>query len=265
MAITSEDIQNQSFSIDRKGYDVDEVDVFLEHVADEIDALNARIAELESGADFEEVNDPFAPSAIEETIDEAPEAAYTDEDLNERDQRIQELENQLREKKANDSAISQALIIAQRTADDTIARAEVQADQIIADANDRADDIIARANATKQEIITETKQLDDDCEAMRDKFQDILKDFINDATNKLADISDANLMTSAHARRSNYEAELADASAKVAAASAKDYVTPTFGGSVTQATTAMPMSSMAGDRDLSGFGDASVDEFDIDD
>ena len=37
MAITASDIHNQSFSIDRKGYDVDEVDVFLEHVADEID------------------------------------------------------------------------------------------------------------------------------------------------------------------------------------------------------------------------------------
>ena len=47
MAITAEDIHNQSFAIDRKGYDVDEVDVFLEHVADEIDYLNDRIAELE--------------------------------------------------------------------------------------------------------------------------------------------------------------------------------------------------------------------------
>ena len=44
MAITSEDIQNQSFSIDRKGYDVDEVDVFLEHVADEIDLLTASLS-----------------------------------------------------------------------------------------------------------------------------------------------------------------------------------------------------------------------------
>ncbi len=47
MAITSAEIHNQSFSIDRKGYDVDEVDVFLEHVADEIDALNEQIASLQ--------------------------------------------------------------------------------------------------------------------------------------------------------------------------------------------------------------------------
>ena len=42
MAITSAEIHNQSFSIDRKGYDVDEVDVFLEHVADEIDGMTPR-------------------------------------------------------------------------------------------------------------------------------------------------------------------------------------------------------------------------------
>ena len=46
MAITSEDIQQQSFKIERRGYDVDEVDVFLEHVSDEIDALNDEIAHL---------------------------------------------------------------------------------------------------------------------------------------------------------------------------------------------------------------------------
>ena len=36
MAITSADIQNQSFKIERRGYDVDEVDVFLERVASEM-------------------------------------------------------------------------------------------------------------------------------------------------------------------------------------------------------------------------------------
>ena len=46
MAITSSDIQNQSFKIERRGYDVDEVDVFLERVASEIDELNDEIARL---------------------------------------------------------------------------------------------------------------------------------------------------------------------------------------------------------------------------
>ena len=43
MALTSNDVNNQSFSIERKGYDVGQVDDFLEIVANEFDALNAEI------------------------------------------------------------------------------------------------------------------------------------------------------------------------------------------------------------------------------
>jgi DivIVA domain-containing protein len=68
MAITAEDIHNQSFAIDRKGYDVDEVDVFLEHVADEIDYLNDRIAQLEE--ELEEARNAEPETIIvEETIE----------------------------------------------------------------------------------------------------------------------------------------------------------------------------------------------------
>ncbi len=48
MAITASDIHNQSFSIDRKGYDVDEVDVFLEHVADEIETCSSSMSPTRS-------------------------------------------------------------------------------------------------------------------------------------------------------------------------------------------------------------------------
>lgn len=47
MAITCVDIMDISFSISRKGYDVDEVDVFLERVAEEVDALNTKISAME--------------------------------------------------------------------------------------------------------------------------------------------------------------------------------------------------------------------------
>ena len=40
MAITSSDIQNQGFTINKNGYTVEEVDDFLEYVSDEIDTLN---------------------------------------------------------------------------------------------------------------------------------------------------------------------------------------------------------------------------------
>lgn len=282
MAITSLDIQNQSFSIDRKGYDVDEVDIFLEHVADEIDILNNRIAELEDALEEAKAagaaanagagsgEDPFAPTTTPETSDAAldskgasgtaaAEAAALNE---EQEKRIDELEKQLNEKRANDSAISQALIIAQRTADDTIARAEVEAEGIINAAKEKADEIVAGANADKQDIINESKQLDTECEEIRGRFQDMLKDFINDATNKLADISDASLMASAHARRDALEAS----SSVAAQASAQSYVTPVLeGGDAPVATAAVAHASATPERDLSGFGDAEINDIDIDD
>ena len=67
MAITSEEIHNQSFTVDRKGYDVDEVDVFLEHVAAEIDGLNAEIDSLL--AQVEELQAQLQEPAFDEPMD----------------------------------------------------------------------------------------------------------------------------------------------------------------------------------------------------
>jgi cell division initiation protein len=266
MAITSEDIQNQSFNIDRKGYDVDEVDVFLEHVADEIDALNARIAELEAQLDgagdtddsyagFETVAmDPVDLAAEEDGLESVEEEDF------ETSARIADLERQLSEKKANDKAIAQALVIAQRTADETIAKADDEADAIVADARAEASRIIADANADKQEILDEMRKLDEDCEEMRGRFQTVLKDFISDATTKLADISDASIMASAHAR-SNKSQPRGDSPAYQAAS---NYVTPVFSADNTVAAPATP-TAYANDRDLSGYGDAAVNDLEFDD
>ena len=89
MAITAAEIHNMSFSIDRKGYDVDEVDVFLEHVADEIDAMNNQIAQLEGQLD--DRFDGFDTPAHIEPV----QAGVSDQVLAEKDARIAELERQL--------------------------------------------------------------------------------------------------------------------------------------------------------------------------
>ena len=114
MAITSAEIHNQSFSIDRKGYDVDEVDVFLEHVADEIDGLNQQIASLQSqiGEDtfagfdrpatfddevFDEPEPEHAAEQDDQPADSIDPAILAEKDaaIAERDARIAELEKQL--------------------------------------------------------------------------------------------------------------------------------------------------------------------------
>lgn len=66
MTITSTDINNQRFSIDRKGYDVDEVDVFLERVAEEIDEMNRALAEAQAG---EAIAAPAAEGPTFEELD----------------------------------------------------------------------------------------------------------------------------------------------------------------------------------------------------
>lgn len=197
MAITAAEIHNMSFSIDRKGYDVDEVDVFLEHVADEIDAMNNQIAQLEGQLD--DRFDGFDTPAHIEPV----QAGVSDQVLAEKDARIAELERQLEAKKADDNAIAQALIIAQRSADEIMANANAQAAGTIQDAKDEAQRILDRVENEKQEVLDAIKKLEDDREDARDEYQDLLKDFISDATRKLAEIGgdlSSSAYASAHAR-----------------------------------------------------------------
>ena len=171
MAITSAEIHNQSFSIDRKGYDVDEVDVFLEHVADEIDGMNAQIAQLENQLDDRKFEGFDTPARVE-----APVVVTDDAALAEKDARIADLERQLEAKKADDNAIAQALIIAQRSADEILAKANANATETIQDARDEAQRIIDRANTDRQDVIDAIRKLQDDREDAREEYADLLKE-----------------------------------------------------------------------------------------
>ena len=177
MAITASDIHNQSFSIDRKGYDVDEVDVFLEHVADEIDILNDTIAHLQDQLEADRFSGFDAPAASTVAITEV--AAY-DAQLAQKDAIIADLERQLSDKRADDNAIAQALIIAQRSADEILAKANANATETIQDARDEAQRIIDRANTDRQDVIDAIRKLQDDREDAREEYADLLKDIISD-------------------------------------------------------------------------------------
>ena len=183
MAITAADIENQSFSISKKGYDVDEVDVFLEHVANEIDALNKLVVSLRSGKD----NDSDVIEAVENNVSEGEDLS-TSEQLSEKDKLISELKARLEDKDANDAAISQALIVAQRSADEIIAGANAKAEATISDAHEEADRIVSRAEAEKDSIMEAISRLEKDKEGTRSGFADMLKDFIEDANEKLSSL-----------------------------------------------------------------------------
>lgn len=269
MAITAEDIHNQSFSIDRKGYDVDEVDVFLERVADEVDAMNKQIADLQNQVDDARFSGFDEPARIAEDDTASETAAFAPVDqgapaseASDLKARIADLEQQLVEKAANDNAIAQALIVAQRSADDVVSKAKSEASSIVKDAEDEADRIVSKAESDRQKVIDSIKKLEEEREDVCSDYRDMLSDFIGDASRKLADIDKGSgrfSVASAHARP-------ADAPASEVASSASDataYSMPLTSGSVFAA----PASAAAGgfmDKDLSGFGDAD-DDFDFDD
>lgn len=253
MALTSTDIQNQSFSIDRKGYDVDEVDVFLEHVSHELDDMNALIEQLQSdGGRFDGFDTP------------APEPVVDTTAIEERDARIAELQRQLQEKEADGNAIAQALIIAQRSADEIVANANADAERTRQDAEEEAARILEKANGEKQKVLDAIKKLEEDREDARGEYQELLGDFIESASKKLAEISDGVVPAATQAKhtsstrtRSSNQAPIRSGSAATGASSVSAataaYTTPQTSPVVVTPTTPTPSKV---EKDFSGFGDA---------
>ncbi len=280
MAITAADINNQSFSIERKGYNVDEVDVFLERVASEIDELNNTVASLEKKleeARRKEAEAAKKPAAAEKPekkeVPEASEAANMPETsadeiklkydvlVAQKDDMISDLTHQLDEKKANDAAISQALIIAQRSADEIVDRANVQADETIQDARDEATRILNRANNDRQAVIDTIHKLEDEREDAREEYQDILRDFIADATRKLADLG----AMSVNDGQGDREGDIQDSTEISPDQSSAEFlpidaVQGEVDANFDDTGAAAPVASVY-EKDLSGFGDADDFEF----
>ncbi|MDO5043344.1 MAG: DivIVA domain-containing protein [Slackia sp.] len=283
MAITSEEIHNQSFTVDRKGYDVDEVDVFLEHVAAEIDGLNAeideltaRLHELEGGvsyADDEPMDmdaafaEPALPVQADDEANDESERTLTSE---EKDERIAELERRLTEKENDASAIANALVVAQRSAKEVIDAANGEAKRIKADAEADAADIIDRANAEKARIEDAIDELDRSHKETCETYAEALRAFIDDANNKLDDVEDELAKKDgkkrAHARFSSPAQAPVHKAVPTGAtgAVAPSYTAPVSAAPATPVTIPVTPKPSTVEKDLSGYGDAS-DAFDLGD
>ncbi|MGI6045463.1 MAG: DivIVA domain-containing protein [Eggerthellaceae bacterium] len=302
MGITVEEINNQSFSIERKGYDVDEVDVFLERVADGVAEMNAEIEQLKTQLEdarrnLELANQETAPAEdisqdatvaipltpapeTEETSFDSESAVATIDDrvLADKDARIAELERELQEKKADDSAIAQALIAAQRTADETINRSKREAAGIIKDAEDDAARIANKAEAERSRVLDAIKKLEDERDETRADYRDMLSNFIADATRKLGSIEESVVHSSLSNARAVANAdddndktgmiepvaieEESEEEIDVREQRSHEYTTPQPSGEET-VVPATPKRSFV-EKDLSGFGDAEND-IDLDD
>ena len=288
MAITADEIRKYPLSIEKKGYHMEEVDQLLDRVAEEIDDLTATIADLRSQLENRPVVEvpAAAPAAAAPAVDESAHleqmanlrAAFEQQMNAERAAaanaaaqaaaKIADLEAAVADAKADGNAIAQALIIAQRSADEILSNANAQAVQIIDDAKEDASAILARAEEDKQAVEDEIDNLLNDREDARASYQDLLRNFITDATNKLAAIAEKD---GAHAKPAVAAAPAAapavvtdpSMTGRVATraiparqVSAETYVTPQTAAAIPVAATPTPSKVT---KDLSGFGDADAD------
>jgi len=124
MKVTALDIHQKEFGHGMRGYKEDEVDDFLDAVATEVDRLTRETAAL-----------------TERTREAEAKAAGLDAERN---------------------AINSALLIAQRSADEMMAKAEDEVAKIINEAELKASQIVHEALASKRELLGEIKRLKDE-------------------------------------------------------------------------------------------------------
>ena len=177
MAITPADIEQQTFSPSKHGYDTEEVDAFLEQISSEVDAMlqkiadlkgrlnsseqqlaaaNAQIASLQESANATQL---AAPAPVAPAPAPAPAA-----DLS-----------------VSERQISQVLIVAQQSADKLVAEARDNAERIRNEADQKAREVIRQALAEKQNELDEIDRLKQSREDFRGEYKKLLQHFMDDA------------------------------------------------------------------------------------
>lgn len=134
MAVTIQLIETKEFKIVPRGYDPEEVDLFLDEIVDEMEAMQKEM-KLQRAAGADERRAP-APQA-----QAAPKPAGTDE------------------------TIRAMLVNAQRICDETVAEAKKQAQSILSDAQRDADNLVLEARA-------EARRLEESMETLRSAVAD---------------------------------------------------------------------------------------------
>ncbi|OUP08667.1 DivIVA domain-containing protein [Collinsella sp. An2] len=164
MAITPADIQAQTFSEAKRGYDPAEVDVFLEHVSAEVDAMLSKIVDLKNRLDAAEQQLADAQAQLASQPVTAPAPVQPSISASERQ-------------------ISAALISAQQTAEAIINDAQQNAERIANEADAKARDVIRQALQEKQEEIKEIDRLKASREEFKAEYIKLIQHFMDDAQN----------------------------------------------------------------------------------
>lgn len=180
MAITVKDIHEKEFSKQVRGYSIDEVDDFLDELAEqmevmikenrealaEAEAAKAELAQLKA----EKPATVAAPIVVAEEpksiVAVAPAQPVQQSAAIDEPQYFKNLETTLRE----------TLISAQRLADETVADARKKANAMIASAEEQAANVTAAAKAEVETHKSEAEELKKAAEDYRARFLRLLED-----------------------------------------------------------------------------------------
>ena len=165
MAITPADIQAQTFSEAKRGYDPAEVDVFLETLSSEVDAMLAKIVDLKGRLTATEQQLADAQAQLAQAVPAAPVAAPAPDFS------------------AQERQISAALIAAQQTAETIVNDANENAERIRNEADAKAREVIRQALTEKQAELEEIDRLKASREEFKAEYLKLIQHFMDDAQN----------------------------------------------------------------------------------
>lgn len=165
--LTTADVEQKTFSTALRGYDLDEVDDFLDEIVTTIRALNEQLDEARAAADASAVVAP-APTAEPAAIVEPEPAIEPETELEAAPEPESIVEAPVRE--IDESAIGRALIAAQTAADRLLEDARGEAGKIVEEAQSEADSWSAERDAKRRAAEAEIARLTDRVASIRSEL-----------------------------------------------------------------------------------------------
>ena len=178
MAITPADIEQQTFSPSKHGYDTEEVDNFLEQLSSEVDAMLQKIADLKGRLNNAEEQLAASQAQVANLEERVAANAAAPAVTMAAPMQAQPADSGLH---PSESQISKVLIVAQQSADKMVEEARENADRIRTDAETKAREVIRQALAEKQSELDEIDRLKASREEFRGEYKKLLQHFMDDA------------------------------------------------------------------------------------
>lgn len=139
METSPQAIREIEFTLVKKGYDPDEVDAFRSDVAEALESAQTHAAQMESRARAAVSRLQEASSQVQALREGTPSGGHA-------------------QPSAGDAeVISRTLMLAQRTADNTVAEARNEAEQITKNARDEASSVLENARSTAATLVDEAR------------------------------------------------------------------------------------------------------------